>query len=322
MPEILLSATSSDARMIFNQCGSTNAPLFGRDCLPTSNVQAYNPYFLGKEPSLVDQTIVGELMAGNASRKLTELSQCFGADQVNDLAEFREYVAAMGIGSIGTTASVYTDRTNSFVKALDRYQKALLSFRDASRSGSPLMVAKRTEAQRAFNHLQAQFQSEMKIINSRSRSRRGTPLTRSERALNIARSSRNADKLYVANQAQAHSLVRFTRHAKVLGNGLAVIDFGSRIGKVHTSYLAGDNWHREMFTQSLSFATSAAASIAAIKGGLILLAAFTPAGVVGLVIAGSAIAVGAAGAAVVANYAVEKQSNSWYDDIMNWSVNL
>jgi len=321
MPEILLSATSSDARTVLSQCGLTEGLLFGRNCEPTDNVQAYNPYLLGRKPSLSDHTIVGELVAGNASRKLTELSQCFGADQIHDLAEFREYIASMGVGSIGTTASVYTDRTNGFVKALEKYQKALLAFRDSIKSGSQLAGAKRAEAQRAFNHLQTHFQSEMKIITSRSRSRRGTPLTHSERALNIATSSRKADKLYVANQAQAHNLVRFTRHAKVLGNGLAVIDFGTRIGRVHTSYLAGDNWNREMFTQSLSFATSAAASIGAIKGGLVLLAVFTPAGLVGLVVAGAAVALGAAGTAVATNYVVEKNSGSWYDDIMHWLAN-
>lgn len=146
----------------------------------------------------------------------------------------------------------------------------------------------------------------MRIISSGSSSRRGTSLTRLERATNIARSSRNADKLYVTNQAQAHNLVRFTSHAKVLGNGLAVIDFGSRIGNIHTSYLAGENWHREMFIQSSSFLASAGASIGVVKGGLVLLAAFTPVGLVGLIVGGAAIAVGAAGTAVAANHVFEK----------------
>ena len=322
MPEILLSSTSSDARSALNQCDSTDAVLYGRDCQPTNNVRAYNPYLVGEKPSLNDQTIVGELMAGNSTRKLTELNQCFGADQVTNLAEFREHGASLGIGSIGTTASVYTDRTNQFVKALERYQNALLSYRDAARSHSPLKGPKYIEARRAFEHLQTQFQSEMRIISSGSSSRRGTSLTRLERATNIARSSRNADKLYVTNQAQAHNVVRFTSHAKVLGNGLAVIDFGSRIGNIHTSYLAGENWHREMFIQSSSFLASAGASIGVVKGGLVLLAAFTPVGLVGLIVGGAAIAVGAAGTAVAANHVFEKNSGSWYDDIMEWLAAL
>lgn len=318
MPDILLSSTSSDARSALSQCDLTDAPIFDRSCQPTNNVRAFNPYLVGNAPSLSDQIIVGELVAGDSTRKLTELNQCFGADEVSNLAEFREHGASLGIGSIGTTASVYTNRTNSFVKALERYQTALLSYRDAVKSSSPLKGPKYIEARKAFEHLQTEFQSEMKIITSRSNSRRGTPLTQSERALNIARSSRHADKLYVADQAQAHNLVRFTRHAKVLGNGLAVVDFGSRIGDVHTSYLAGDDWHREMFVQSTSFLASAGASIGAVKGGLVLLAAVTPVGLVGLIAGGAAIALGAAGAAVAANHVVEENSGSWYDDIMEW----
>lgn len=323
MPDILLSSTSSDSRSALNDCNlSGSTGLYDRNCQPSSQVRAYNPYLVSDELTIQNQTILGQLMASGAPRMLTEMNQCFGADQVSDLAEFREHGAALGIGSIGTSASVYTDRTNAFVKAIERYQKALLSYRDAVQEGSRFQVARQIEARRAFDRLQTEFQSEMKILTSRSNARRGTPLTRSERGINIARSSRHADKLYVANQAQAHNLVGFTRYAKVLGNGLAVIDFGGRVGKIHTSHLAGDNWHREMFVQSSSFAASALASVGAVKGGLVLMAAFTPLGLVGLIVGGAAIAAGAAGAAVATNYYFEENSGSWYDDIMEWLAGL
>ena len=291
MPHILLSSMSSDSRSALNECNLADSTgLYDRNCQPSSQVQAYNPYLVGDEPTIHNQTILGQLMAGGAPRTLTEMNQCFGADQVSGLAEFREHGAALGIGSMGTSASVYTDRTNAFVKAIERYQKALLSYRDAVQKGSRFQVAKQIEVRRAFDHLQTEFQSEMKILTSRSNARRGTPLTRSERAINTARSSRHADKLYVADQSQAHNLVNFTRHAKVLGNGLAVIDFGSRVGNIHTSYLAGDNWHREMFIQSASFTAGGITSLIGVKGGLALLAAFTPVGLVGLIVGGLAIA--------------------------------
>lgn len=318
MPEILLSSTSSDARAALGQCNLTDNALYDRHCQSTNKVQAFTPYLIGKEPSLLDQTIVGELVAGDASRKLTEMNQCFGADQVNDLAEFREHGAALGIGSIGTSAGVYTDRTRDFVKAVERYQKALLGYRDAVKSGSRFQVAKRIEARRAFENLQTAFQSEMRVVKARSQARRGTPLTRAERGLNIARSSRHADKLYVANQAQAHNLVRFTRHAKVLGNGLAAIDFGSRIGKIHTSHLAGDNWHREMFVQSTSFTLGVLSGAAVVKGGLALLAAFTPVGLVGLIAAGAAIAGSGAAAGFAGDLFTKARAGEWYDAIMDW----
>jgi len=55
---------------------------------------------------------------------------------------------------------------------------------------------------------------------------------------------------------------------------------------------------------------------------LVLLAAFTPVGLVGLIVGGAAIAVGAAGTAVAANHVFEKNSGSWYDDIMEWLAAL
>ena len=197
-----------------------------------------------------------------------------------------------------------------------------MGYRDAVKSGSRFQVAKPIEARRAFEHLQTAFHSEMRAVTAGSQARRGTPLTRAERGLNIARSSRHADKLYVANQANAHNLVRFTRHAKVLGNGLAAIDFGSRVGKIHTAHLAGENWHREMFVQSSSFLAATGASIGAVKGGLILLTAFTPVGLVGLIVGGASIAAGAAGAAVAASQVIEEYSGSWYDGIMEWLAAL
>ncbi len=52
------------------------------------------------------------------------------------------------------------------------------------------------------------------------------------------------------------------------------------------------------------------------------MAAFTPVGLVGLIVGGTAIAVGAAGTAVAANHVFEKNSGSWYDDIMEWLAAL
>lgn len=67
-------------------------------------------------------------------------------------------------------------------------RKSLLSYREAARSRSSLQMSKKLEARRAFGRLQASFQNEMEIITSRSNARRGTPLTRHELGINIARS--------------------------------------------------------------------------------------------------------------------------------------
>jgi hypothetical protein len=287
-------------------------------------VSGYNPYFIGVKPGpgLRDQIILGELAAGDASRKLTDMAQCFGAERVSDLADFRKHATALGVGSIGTSTSVYMDLTNRFAKALESYQKALLSYRDATRAGSLLQFAKKLDVRKAFDRLQTQFQSELKILTARTKSSRGTPLTRPERGINIARSSRSAYKLHVANQAHAHGLVRFTRHAKILGNGLAVVDFGSRAGTVHNAYAAGENWHREMFVQSASFTAGGIASVVGVKGGLALLAVFTPAGLVGLIIGGLAIAGTTAAGAYFTDRQVQECAGGWYDTIIEWMASL
>lgn len=133
----------------------------------------------------------------------------------------------------------------------------------------------------------------------------------------ILRSSRRATKLYVANNINTCNLVKFTKHAKFLGNGLAVIDFGSRVGKIHNAYQGGRNWEREMF---VSFVASAGIGIAAIKAGsaaLSFLAMAPPIGWLGLVVGGIAIAGVAAAASMTLNSEVQKRGGSVYDAIMS-----
>ncbi len=125
-------------------------------------------------------------------------------------------------------------------------------------------------------------------------------------------------KLQVANQAQANNLVKFTKHTKLLGNGLAVIDFGSRVGNIHTTYKAGGNWEREMFVESSSFALSAVAGTAAVNAGLGLLLFATPVGWAGLIIGGIAVAGVAAATSIGINNAVKENSGNWYDAIMKF----
>lgn len=144
-------------------------------------------------------------------------------------------------------------------------------------------------------------------------------LAQHARSTNIARSSRNVAKLNITSQIQAHNLVKFTQHAKFLGNGLAVIDFTSRVGNVHTSYKSGGEWERDLFIESSSFALSAGIGIAAVNVGtaaLGLVIAATPIGWVGLIIGGVAIAGTAAAASVGVNSAVQENAGSWYDSIM------
>jgi urocanate hydratase len=103
-----------------------------------------------------------------------------------------------------------------------------------------------------------------------------------------------------------------------------VIDFASRVGEIQNSYQAGENWEREMFIESASFASSAITGEIVATGGaavaeaaLVCFLGATPAGWV-LVIVGLAVAGVAAGASIYANNKIKKEGGAWYDSIMKW----
>lgn len=168
-----------------------------------------------------------------------------------------------------------------------------------------------------------EFRFELNIIKAQMRARRGTPLTRFERGINIARSSRHVARLDITSEVQATNLAKFTRYAKFLGNGITAIDFGSRTGDVYNSYQSGGNWERELFVESTSFALSTGAGTLAAYAGdaaLTFLLAATPVGWVGLVVivGGLAVAGVAAATSIGATNYLENNSGSWYDAIMEW----
>jgi hypothetical protein len=114
--------------------------------------------------------------------------------------------------------------------------------------------------------------------------------------------------------------MRFSQYGRYLGNGLVAIDFGSRIGKVHNSY-QGDNWERDLFIESSSFAAGAGTAVLTANvgaAGLCCLAiALTPPGWV-MIIAGLGIAAVSATAAISVDNVIKNNSGSIYDRIMKW----
>jgi hypothetical protein len=129
-------------------------------------------------------------------------------------------------------------------------------------------------------------------------------------------SSRNVARLNVVDQVQASNLVKFSRHSKFLGNGLALVDFGSRAGNVHTSYKAGGKWERELFIESSSFALSTTAGTLTASAGMKLMMMATPVGWVGLVIGGLAVAGVAAGTSIWTNGITKDNAGNYYDRIL------
>ena len=108
-------------------------------------------------------------------------------------------------------------------------------------------------------------------------------------------------------------------------DGLAVIDFSSRVSHIHDSYKAGDDWCREMFIESSSFAASTGVALAITNYGttiagnaLACLLAATPAGWV-LVLVGIGVAAAAAGTSIWFDKSIKENAGSWYDSIMKWT---
>jgi hypothetical protein len=153
-------------------------------------------------------------------------------------------------------------------------------------------------------------------------------LTRPRRAIELAQKSRRIAKLRVVDEVEATRLVRFGRYGRYLGNGLAVIDFGSRVSHVHDIYKARGDWYREMFVESFSFAASAGFGEAVALGGSAIaaealgaLVAATPAGWV-LFVVGLGVAAAAAGTSILADKIVKKRGGHWYDSITKWMNSL
>ena len=222
------------------------------------------------------------------------------------------------VGLMGASTSVFANRMGGFAGAVKEYQQALMTYRSAIKSNAASKVLAKQNAFNAFQNLQIRFKHELSAINAGVNSRRGTPLSSPTRATNIARSSRNVAKLKVTSQVQANNLVKFTQHAKLLGNGLAVIDFTSRVGNIHNEYQSGGEWERELFIESSSFTASAIAGTLTVNAGLGLLMVATPVGWIGLIVGGVAIAGAAAATSMATNYVVKKDAGGLYDSIMNW----
>lgn len=319
MTEILLSSQPIQSDQASDFCSIDGQIFDGRSCTLARQLSSYVPYVVGK-PSGFDQTVTSMLSVPSVARELTNISLSFGEDNTIALAEITKKLHEYNIGLVGASTSVYARRLSGFAGAIIEYQDALLDYREAIKANSSSKAAAKQKAFRAFEKLQIQFQHELKAVNAGIKSNRGTPLTSATRATNIARSSRNTVKLNVTSQAQAHNLVKFTKHANYLGNGLALIDFTSRAASIRNEYKAGGNWERELFIESSSFALSASAGIAAVNIGtaaLTFVVAATPVGWVGLVVGGVIVAGTAAATSMGVNSAVKDNAGSWYDFIMS-----
>jgi hypothetical protein len=319
MSEIILCNRTYSASVFKNECGIGIELASSLTCANPDTIIANTPYLLKNGNSAVGKTSLAKLSNPSITKNLTSLALSFGGDNLISLSSISSQLQEYNVGLMGASTSVYANRMGGFVGSVKNYQSALMEYSQAAKSKSPLKVAAKKKAKMAFDKMQKSFRHEVKVVTSQVKSSRGTPITNFDRGANIAKSSRNMAKLDIMSPVQADNIVKFTKHAKFMGNGIAVIDFGSRVGNIHNSYKAGGNWEREMFIESSSFALSAATGIGVVNAGgaaLMFLMVATPVGWVGLIVGGLAVAGTAAVASIVTNNIVKEDAGGIYDYIM------
>ena len=288
MSEILLCNRALSPQAFENQCGIDIGTVSALSCTKPIMAAANTPYLVGDNSS-VNRNILNQLTPEPVAKSLTNLSLFYGGDNVVALAEMTEKLKDYNLGLIGASTSVYAGRISGFAGAVQDYEVALMKYRQAVTSNSSMKNSAEKMVNKAFQKMQGQFRNELNAVTAQIKAKRGIPLNNAKRSINIAKSSRNVAKLDVTSQIQANKIVRFSKQAKILGNGLAVIDFASRVGNVQNSYQAGEKWERNLFIESSSFATSAVTGSVAVNVGgaaLTFLVAATPIGWIGLIIGG------------------------------------
>ena len=319
MSEIILCNRNFSASAFKKEYGVGIELTSSITCANPSMLAANQPYLLKGGNSAIGSATLNKLSNPSITQNLTNLALSFGGDNLIAISSVTSKLQEYNVGLMGASTSVYANRMGGFVEAVQNYQSALMDYRQAVTEKSPSKIVAKQKVKVAFDKMQNGFKQEVKIVTNQVKSSRGTPMTNFKRGTNIARSSRSIAKLDLVNPVQADNIVKFTKQAKFLGNGLAVIDFGSRIGNINNSYKAGENWEREMFIESSSFVTSAIAGTAAVNvGGAVLgfLVVATPIGWVGLIIGGVAVAGIAATTSIVTNQAIKENAGGVYDYIM------
>ena len=296
----------------------------GVACEIPITLSPYTPYLVGDYSRPQDRGIINPLasMSQPSAKNLMNLVSEFGEDKAVAIAQVMSTINnPYSTGGMGAATSVYGGRVTGFVGAVKAYEAALKNHKLAQSYSGGRQMSK-IRIQRAHRKMVNQFNLEVELATAGKKILKGHPLMNATRARHIAESGRSVAKLELISQIEAQNLVNFSKYTQLLGNGLAVIDFTSRVGAIHNTYKAGGNWEKKMFVEGSGFAMGAITGAAMVKGGLALLALATPAGWVYLIGAGIAITAAAATASMVADSQTKSVAEWGYDPLMEWINSL
>ena len=287
-----------------------------------SRVVSMVPYRLNNTNDRDRGSRTHSVLTRDSARPIVQMSQAYGSENLRAMSGMFGHLREQLTGEdstalMGATTDAYAKRSESFVKAVRYYQDALLKLGEELKTKSANVAAARENAQKAYTYLQERFQAELSQIKFNGGSR-GTPFSSFDRGVNIVKDSRIV-RLRLDSTVEGIKLVNFTRYANFLGNGLAVIDLGSRAGNIWQTREGGGDWYRELFKESLSFGGSAwLSSQVALAGvaGLGLLIAATPVGWAAIVV-GVTGGLAVVGFSAIAGYASNKFLKNNADDLFD-----
>lgn len=289
---------------------------------PTAGMPLTTAPSLGPLVALAPQQRVLLSQAANQFGDLTVPLARFYQQALEPLpAETWQFLAdnkrALADAAVGATAGQY----DKFVAALTNYKNSLEALRAANQQRLPRsqLVQLEQVVRNNWQRLNSQFRVQLQRLLGEVSARRGTPLSNPQRAINIARSSRNAAALAIETTSEVRAISRFATGLKGAGTGFVILDAGVRANTVYNDYQAGKDWQRsavvETTSMGFSVATAAVTTDAVIAAGIAIGLCATP---VGWVVAIGLGAVAAYFSASAVNGVTANLAGQLYDKSSNW----
>jgi len=215
-------------------------------------------------------------------RKVSFMNQAFGDEQLHALAklyetELQPYIniaremtegrvdSLTALGAGATAVNAKQGRLSNFGKAIFKYQTALVDVHNAAKSkaNKTTLIKLGQKVKTAHIDLNAKFTRELKNFSNKTKAgKRGNIWSNTDRANNIARSSRNTSRLQLTSLSGIRSIRGLEFVSDIAGKGMIALDAGIRMDNVYMDYKAGKNWQRTAAIEATGFGLGTAAGIA------------------------------------------------------------